>query len=162
MGPPSSHRIPRVRWYFGYSLLASCFAYRIITFFDAASQPLRLHFTIRCVSPNPEGIATPGLASSHFARRYFGNLVWFLFLRLLRCFSSAGIPSYGYVFTIRCYAMNHSGFPHSEISGSMRICRSPKLIAACHVLLRLLMPRHSPYALLSLNFQFSSSLLIKS
>ena len=45
-----------------------------------------------------------------------------------------------------------SGFPHSEISGSMLICSSPKLIAACHVLLRLLMPRHSPCALSSLTF----------
>ena len=41
-------------------------------------------------------------------------------------------------------------FPHSEISGSMGICPSPKLIAACHVLHRLLMPRHSPCALISL------------
>ena len=40
--------------------------------------------------------------------------------------------------------------PHSEISGSTLICSSPKLIAACHVLHRLLMPRHSPCALLSL------------
>ena len=31
-----------------------------------------------------------GLGSFHFARRYFGNRVFFLFLRLLRCFSSAG------------------------------------------------------------------------
>ena len=45
---------------------------------------------------NPEGITTLGLASSRFARRYFGNLGWFLFLRLLRCFSSAGLPPYGY------------------------------------------------------------------
>ena len=44
-------------------------------------------------------------------------------------------------------------FPNSEICGSKLICSSPQLIAACHVLLRLLMPRHSPYALLSLNFQ---------
>ena len=51
-------------------------------------------------------------------------------------------------------------FPHSEICGSKLICSSPQLIAACHVLLRLLMPRHSPYALLSLNFQFFSSLKI--
>ena len=43
-----------------------------------------------------------------------------------------------------------AGFPHSEISGSSRMCRSPKLIAACHVLHRLLMPRHSPCALSSL------------
>ena len=42
------------------------------------------------------------------------------------------------------------GFPHSEISGSMLICSSPKLIAAYHVLHRLLMPRHSPCALISL------------
>ena len=43
-----------------------------------------------------------------------------------------------------------AGFPHSEISGSMLICSSPKLIAACHVFLRLLMPRHSPCTLYSL------------
>ena len=32
----------------------------------------------------------PGLGSFHFARRYFGNRCFFLFLRLLRCFSSPG------------------------------------------------------------------------
>ena len=31
-----------------------------------------------------------GLGLFHFARRYFGNRVFFLFLRLLRCFSSPG------------------------------------------------------------------------
>ena len=40
--------------------------------------------------------------------------------------------------------------PHSEISGSKRICRSPKLIAAYHVLHRLIAPRHSLCALYSL------------
>ena len=44
------------------------------------------------------------------------------------------------------------GFPHSEISGSMLICSSPKLIAACHVLHRLSVPRHSPCALYSLTY----------
>ena len=33
-----------------------------------------------------------GLGSFHFARRYFGNRFFFLFLRLLRCFSSPGSP----------------------------------------------------------------------
>ena len=33
-----------------------------------------------------------GLGSSHFARRYFGNRVFFLFLWVLRCFSSPGSP----------------------------------------------------------------------
>ena len=42
------------------------------------------------------------------------------------------------------------GFPHSEISGSTPACGSPKLIAASHVLHRLLTPRHPPCALTSL------------
>ena len=60
-----------------------------------------------------------------------------------------------------------AGFPHSEICGSMLMCSSPQLIAACHVLHRLLMPRHSPCALISLTFVeqpisklFSSSIRI--
>src|SRR5271155_1937643 len=47
------------------------------------------------------------------------------------------------------------GFPHSEISGSMPACGSPKLIAACHVLHRLLLPRHPPCALSSLTIKFT-------
>ncbi len=42
------------------------------------------------------------------------------------------------------------GFPHSDISGSMPACGSPKLFAACHVFHRLLVPRHPLYALSSL------------
>ncbi len=42
------------------------------------------------------------------------------------------------------------GFPHSDISGSMGICPSPKLFAAYHVFHRLLVPRHPPYALISI------------
>ena len=36
----------------------------------------------------------PGLGSSLFARRYSGNRLLFLLLRLLRCFSSAGLPTF--------------------------------------------------------------------
>ena len=43
-----------------------------------------------------------------------------------------------------------AGFPHSDISGSMDICSSPKLFAAYHVLHRLLVPRHPPCALIRL------------
>ena len=39
------------------------------------------------------------------------------------------------------------GFPHSDILGSMLVASSPGLFAGCHVFLRLLLPRHSPYAL---------------
>ena len=40
-----------------------------------------------------------------------------------------------------------AGFPHSDISGSMDICSSPKLFAAYYVFHRLLVPRHPPCAL---------------
>ncbi len=51
------------------------------------------------------------------------------------------------------------GFPHSEIPGSKPACGSPRLIAACHVLHRLLAPRHSPYALSSLIIKLTQSVL---
>jgi hypothetical protein len=60
------------------------------------------------------------------------------------------LPSLAYEFSERYSGMSQSGFPHSEIPGSKTACVSPRLIAACHVLHRLLAPRHSPYALSSL------------
>ena len=56
-------------------------------------------------------------------------------------------------FSITYLSMNSGEFPHSEISGSMLICSSPKLIAAYHVFHRLPVPRHSPCALVRLTFQ---------
>ena len=57
-----------------------------------------------------------------------------------------------YTYFVQCTLTEYcsAGFPHSEILGSMLMCSSPRLIAACHVLHRLLMPRHSPCALISL------------
>ena len=46
------------------------------------------------------------------------------------------------------------GFPHSEIFGSKCAGNSPKLIAACHVLHRLSVPRHPPNALIVLDLTF--------
>ena len=67
-------------------------------------------------------------------------------------FQFRAFPSYDY-FIHRMIPEYCSGvFPHSYISGSSLICSSPKLFAACHVLHRLLMPRHSPCALISLTF----------
>ena len=43
------------------------------------------------------------------------------------------------------------GFPHSEIPGSKGALASPGLIAECHVLHRLLPPRHPPNALIALD-----------
>jgi hypothetical protein len=42
------------------------------------------------------------------------------------------------------------GFPHSEICGSKGARASPQLIAACHVLHRLSVPRHPSEALMRL------------
>ena len=49
---------------------------------------LPAHF-LRSITPER---TRSGLGSSHFARRYSGNRVFFLFLRVLRCFSSPGSP----------------------------------------------------------------------
>src|SRR5256714_9245842 len=46
--------------------------------------------------------------------------------------------------------MTPAGFPHSDIPGSKPVCGSPRLIAAYHVLHRLLVPRHPPCALSNL------------
>ena len=88
-----------------------------------------------------------GLGSSAFARHYLRNRFFFLFLRLLRCFSSPGCSHDNYIFIIRYHFITSGGFPHSDISGSMLTYSSPKHFVVCHVLLHLLMPRHSPYAL---------------
>ena len=55
---------------------------------------------------------------------------------------------------LRFMILHHEGFPIRKSVDIMLICSSPRLIAACHVLHRLLMPRHSPYALVRLNFLY--------
>ena len=67
-------------------------------------------------------------------------------------------PAYTYLIQCTLTEYCSAGFPHSEISGSTLICSSPKLFAACRVLHRLLMPRHSPCALSSLTFVRGSAL----
>ena len=55
-------------------------------------------------------------------------------------------------------ASSTAGFPHSDINGSVPACGSPLLFAACHVLLRRMVPGHPPCALCSLIF---SSLILR-
>ena len=59
-------------------------------------------------------------------------------------------PTHTYLIQYALPEVCSGGFPHSDISGSTLICSSPKLFAAYHVLHRLLMPRHSPCALIRL------------
>ncbi len=64
-------------------------------------------------------------------------------------FQFPGFASYHYEFMIRYPSLG--GLPHSDIHGSTPARGSPWLFAACHVLHRLLVPRHPPNALLVLD-----------
>ena len=113
------------------------------------SRPLRLYRSF--VTPyrvfyNPKRQAS-WFGYSCFARRYSGNRICFLFLRVLRCFSSRVCLLILYVFKYGYYSITSSGFPHSEISGSKLAYSSPKHIGVRPVLHRLLVPRHPPCAL---------------
>ena len=57
---------------------------------------------------------------------------------------------------LRIRGSSPRGFPHSDIRGSKLISSLPRLFAGYHVLLRLSVPRHSPYALFRLNSSSNS------
>jgi hypothetical protein len=65
----------------------------------------------------------PGLGSSPFARHYLGST--YLFLGVLRCFSSPGSLRLAYRFSQGCRPITGSGLPHSGISGSVPAQRLP-------------------------------------
>ena len=146
MVPPYSHRISRVRRYSGFNWLSSLFVYEPLTLSGVSSHTLRLSYLIPSVVrtpsvllpmvwPAPLSLATTqGISVDVFSSPYLDVSVQAVPLihLCIQCMIPCG------------------GFPHSEISGSQDICSSPKLIAAYHVLHRLLMPRHSPCALISL------------
>jgi hypothetical protein len=138
------------------------FDYRAVTFsggpFQTASS------TPFLCNSHVSGPTTPrgkplGLGCSRFARRYSGNRFCFLLLRVLRCFSSPGVPSIPYGFRHGYCPITGSGFPHSDISGSTLAYSSPKRFGVCPVLHRLLVPRHPPCALSNLTNISASRLL---
>ena len=109
---------------------------------ELSSSPLLgSSLDLRALQP-PWRLDATGLGSSAFARHYSRNHFCFLFLCLLRCFSSAGSPP-----NSRMSGLQPDGLPHSEIRESSLICSYSRLIAACHVLLRLQEPWHPPCAL---------------
>ena len=87
---PDSDGITRVPPYSGYTWgrqrfrLRDCYPLRFIFPDDSTN----IIFPYWC----PTTPAEAGLGSSRFARRYSGNRFYFLFLRVLRCFSSPGLP----------------------------------------------------------------------
>lgn len=79
-----------------------------------------------CVPHYPNSKAA-SLGYSAFARRYLRSRDFFLFLRLLRCFTSPRL--------------------HREPRDQRLFDSYPRLFAAFHAHYRLLAPRHPPYAL---------------
>ena len=141
------------------------FAYRAFTFCGRPFQDLSTRDDL-CNSPrtpyhpeaqlplppicNAQGLEhRPGLGSSHFARRYSGNRGFFLFLGVLRCFSS---PRYcpGPMNSVAgASAKAKAGFP----IGHLRINGCYPLPGAYRSLPRpssLLAPKHPPHTLSSL------------
>ena len=92
MVPPTSRKVPRVSRYSGSCRPAFPFAYGAFTLSRMTSQNISAGSGNTLCSPLPQSARQTGLGSSPFARRYSGNRCFFLFLRLLRCFSSPGSP----------------------------------------------------------------------
>ena len=90
MGPPDSDRISRVPPYSGYHYgrfdcrVRDC--HSLWSFFPKRSSN-RTKSNGVVLQPR-EGRDLHGLGSSPFARHYWGNHCYFLFLRVLRCFNS--------------------------------------------------------------------------
>ena len=134
---PGSTQVPSGR--------QSVFAYGAVTLFGRLSHtfPLTECFVTpmcRALQPRPCKHGRFGLfpVRSPLLGKYF------LFLRVLRCFSSPGAPPLAYVFSQRILEVRSSGFPHSDILGSTLVHSFPRLIAVSRVLHRHLAPRHPP------------------
>ena len=118
MVPLSSDKVPRVSSYSGFRSLLFSFGYGAFTLCRCTSQniPLPTRSLVAVLTPE---CTHPGLGSFHFARRYFGNRCFFLFLRLLRCFSSPGslyIPMYS-VCSDRSFSCRVSPFRNLRVVG---------------------------------------------
>ena len=108
MVPPDSGRIPPVPPYSGSPAPETILSPTGLSPSTAAlSSALLLGYSLdlRVLQPRLRRNAD-GLGSSAFARHYSRNHYCFLFLCLLRCFSSAGSPPFK-----GCLAFNQTGCP---------------------------------------------------
>ena len=94
MVPPPSHKVPRVSWYSGFRSACSSFRYGAFTLSGRLSQNRSLRSAGSLDAVHTPRCTHRGLGSSAFARRYSRNRFFFLFLRVLRCFSSPGSLPY--------------------------------------------------------------------
>ena len=149
MVPARSHKVSRVSWYSGSCHADLSFAYGAFTLSGWLSQNHSARLTGSIPRSEPQGARTLVWAPPISLAATLGITV---------VFSSSGyldvsvhrVPLLTLWIGVRIAEVCSAGFPHSEISGSTGICPSPKLIAAYHVFHRLLVPRHPPYALISI------------
>ena len=145
--PPASHRVSRVPWYSGYCQLTFDFVYWTFTVYGLLSQnnsTINRQYLIQSATPQNQ---VPRFGLFPFR----SPLLW------KSSFLSSPAATQMFQFTVcslvkLCIHLTilevfSSRFPHSDIYGSLVMCTSPQLFAAYHVLLRLLVPRHSPCAL---------------
>ena len=91
MVPADSDRIPRVPPYSGLRPDHTLYVYGTFTLFGRIFQTIPLSVLLITTTLQPRRcLNSIGLGYSHFARHYSGNHYCFLFLRVLRCFSSPG------------------------------------------------------------------------
>ena len=121
MVPADSRRIPRAPRYSGAAWSRGLhFAYGTVTLFRQAFLPVPLCIAFRTVGgPTTPGDArdVPGLGSCAFARHYLRNRFYFLFLRVLRCFSSPGSPQV--LAWCRDRSRRVSPFGHPRVTGHL-------------------------------------------
>ncbi len=154
MVPACSHRVSRVPWYSGYRRADPPFMYGAFTFSGRPSQGRSIRLVSHLRGPNPGMLRIPVWAlSGSLAATSEITFVFFssgyLDVSVHRVPPIALCPVLPGLYPMAA-GSSPAGFPHSEIRGSQLICSSPRLFAAYHVFLRLLVPRHPPCALLCL------------
>ena len=159
MVPALSHKVPRASWYSGYCPLAPGFHLRgFHPLWPAFPGPFHLPVLGLC-SPNPDMLrmsvwAPPGslAATSGITFVFFSS--GYLDVSVHR------VPLHTLWIQAWIHGVFPCGFPHSDIRGSLDICSSPRLFAAYHVFLRLLVPRHPPCALFCLTLASPPSVTV--
>ena len=146
MVPPSSHKVSRVSWYSGSCQADQNFMYGAFTLSGRLSQNRSIISLCPFRSPKPPGARTRVWARSISLAATL-DIEFSFFSSGYLDVSVHRVPSCKLCIHLQVLEVYSSGFPHSEIDGSLRICQSPSLIAAYHVFRRLLVPRHPPYAL---------------
>ena len=94
MVPAYSHKVSRVSWYSGYRHVGHDFAYGAFTLSGRLSQNRSAITSESIMRSEPRSARTPVWALPRSLAATYGITCCFLFLRVLRCFSSPGSPPY--------------------------------------------------------------------